>query len=401
MTELSPVVRERKLTPALTFMLAMISGLAVASLYYCQPLLGLLMSEFHVGSQEVGYIPTFTQLGYALGIFLLIPLGDCYDRRKLITLKGLLLMCALAITALSPSIFYLCLTSFATGLLATLAQDIIPTAAALSDPEHRGKTIGKVLTGLLLGVLLSRVVSGFLAEWLGWQMIYFMAAALMLVMTLMLRAVLPIFEPMVTLSYRELIVSLFRLLAGSAVLRKAALSQGLLGVAFSAFWSTLAVMLYDAPFHQGSTTAGLFGIAGALGAIMAPLFGKYADQVGAEKVTRLGTASVALSFALMTLVALMDVSVPVQLAVLVLTTILFDLGVQATFVAHQSIIYKVDPSALSRLNSILVVSVFIGMSLGGFLASHGYALYGWPAVTVLATVAGVFALIVRLRSEHS
>ena len=397
MTSSAPVaIYEQRLTPKLTFLLAMTAGLAVASLYYCQPLLGLLKSELHAGSREVGYIPTLTQLGYALGMFLLTPLGDCYDRRKLITIKGLMLMMALVITSLSSSIFYLCIASFVTGLLATLAQDIIPTAAALSDPDQRGRTVGKILTGLLLGVLLSRVASGFLAEWFSWRAIYILAAILVLIAVLILRSVLPTFVPSVSLPYRTLIFSLFSLVKRSSVLRKAALSQGLLGVAFSAFWSTLAVMLFDPPFQLGSTVAGLFGIAGALGAGMAPVFGKFADRIGANKVTLVGSSTVAISFFLMFLASVLNVSNNVVLTVLVITTILFDMGIQATFVSHQSIIYKVDPSALSRLNAVLVVSVFIGMSTGGFLGSQGYALFGWPVVTLLASVAAVLAFVVRL-----
>ncbi|MBB6054739.1 MFS transporter [Tolumonas osonensis] len=387
------------LTPARTVLLAITSGLAVASMYYCQPLLGLLMSQLNVSSEQVGYLPTVTQLGYACGMLLLTPLGDCVDRRGLITVKGVLLSGALLITAFADSISMLYMTSLAIGLLATLAQDMIPTTAALSEPDQRGKNVGKVLAGLLIGVLLSRVASGFLAEWLGWQSIFLIAAVCMVCITFMLRAVLPVFQPMVTLPYHELIFSLFRLLFRSRVLQRAALAQGLLGVAFSAFWSTLAVMLYQAPFHLGSTAAGLFGIAGAIGAFMAPLFGKYADQLGARKVTLFGTSLVAISFLIMLLMNFTGATVPEQLAVMVVMTVLFDIGVQATFIAHQTLIYQVDPSALSRLNAVLVVSVFIGMSLGGFIASHGYASYGWVAVTALATVAGIASFVVRLTAD--
>lgn len=399
MNSLVTTATPQTLTPLRTLMLAMTSGMAVASMYYCQPLLGLLMNELHISSQVVGYIPTVTQLGYAFGMLLLTPLGDCFDRRFLISVKGLLLTAALATTAFSSSIYSLCAASLAIGLLATLAQDVVPAAAALSHPDQRGNNVGKIISGLLLGILLSRVISGFLAEWLGWQSIFFLAAASMFIMTMLLRSVLPVFEPMVTMPYHQLILSLFQLLKSSSILRRAALAQGLLGVSFSAFWSTLAVMLYQEPFHLGSTTAGLFGIAGAVGALLVPIFGKYADKVGARKVTIMGTLSVAGSFLVMSLGTAFGFSVPVQLVILVITTVLFDLGVQASFVAHQSIIYKVDPSALSRLNAVLVVSVFIGMASGGFLASQGYAMFGWLAVTLLAMVAGFTAFLVRLLSD--
>ncbi|WP_320150329.1 MFS transporter [uncultured Tolumonas sp.] len=391
----------KEISTLLLVVLATGAGLAVASLYYCQPLLGILGQSISASTKEVGYIPTFTQLGYALGMLLLTPLGDRYDRRNVISLKGLLLIGALSFTAMSQNITYLCIASFLIGLMATLAQDIVPAAAALSAPESRGKNIGKIMTGLLLGILLSRAVSGFMAEWFGWRGIFIVAALAMLLVIIILRRVLPKFTPTVTLKYSELILSVFGLLAKSAVLRKAALAQGLLGVSFSAFWSILAVMLYDKPFHMGSTTAGLFGLAGAFGALMAPVFGKFADRIGAEKVTHMGTLSVAVSFILMFLFSLLNVGIYIKLAILALTTIIFDMGVQATFIAHQSIIYKVDPTALSRLNAIIVVGAFTGMSIGGFIGSQLYVSWGWPAVTLLAMTAAILAFITRILPEKT
>lgn len=391
----------KEISTLLLVVLATGAGLAVASLYYCQPLLGILGQSISASTKEVGYIPTFTQLGYALGMLLLTPLGDRYDRRNVITLKGLLLIGALSFTAMSQNITYLCIASFLIGLMATLAQDIVPATAALSASENRGNNIGKIMTGLLLGILLSRAVSGFMAEWFGWRGIFIVAALAMLLVIIILRRVLPKFTPTVTLKYSELILSVFGLLAKSAVLRKAALAQGLLGVSFSAFWSILAVMLYDKPFHMGSTTAGLFGLAGAFGALMAPVFGKFADRIGAEKVTHMGTLSVAVSFILMFLFSLLNVGIYIKLAILALTTILFDMGVQATFIAHQSIIYKVDPTALSRLNAIIVVGAFTGMSIGGFIGSQLYVSWGWPAVTLLAMTAAILAFITRILPEKT
>lgn len=401
MNKSTAIEPSKEISTLLLVVLATGAGLAVASLYYCQPLLGILGQSISASTKEVGYIPTFTQLGYALGMLLLTPLGDRYDRRNVITLKGLLLIGALAFTAMSQNITYLCIASFLIGLMATLAQDIVPAAAALSAPENRGKTVGKIMTGLLLGILLSRAVSGFMAEWFGWRGIFIVAALAMLLVVIILRRVLPKFTPTVTLKYSELIFSVFGLLAKSAALRKAALAQGLLGVSFSAFWSILAVMLYDKPFHMGSTTAGLFGLAGALGALMAPVFGKFADRIGAEKVTHMGTLSVAVSFIFMFLFSLLNVDIYIKLGVLVLTTILFDMGVQATFIAHQSIIYKVDPTALSRLNAIIVVGAFTGMAIGGFIGSQLYASWGWPAVTLLAMIAAILAFITRILPEKT
>jgi predicted MFS family arabinose efflux permease len=375
-------------------LLASGAGLAVASLYYAQPMLGVLAEETGGSVREIGLVPTSTQLGYALGILLLAPLGDRLDRRRIILAKAGVLGIALLLAGAAPSVGVLLFASLAIGLCATLAQDIVPAAATLAPEQHRGKVVGTVMTGLLLGILLSRVVSGLVAEHFGWRTMFVVAAASIAAFGVAAWRGLPKFHPTTQLSYGALLGSLAQLWQRHGGLRRAASAQALLAVGFSAFWSTLAVMLHGQPFHLGSAVAGAFGLAGAAGALAAPVAGRLADKRGPELVTRLGTSLVVVSFALMAVGSLLPTSA--QLVLLAVAAIGFDLGFQATLVAHQSIVYGLEPPARSRLNAVLFVLMFAGMALGSAAGSLLFAQWGWTAVIALATVSALGALVIRL-----
>ncbi|MFC7288503.1 MFS transporter [Herminiimonas glaciei] len=381
------------LPASLILLLATGAGLSVASLYYSQPMLGILGADIHASDRMIGLVPTLTQLGYALGILLLAPLGDRYDRRSIILIKAALLALALLFSGLAPGIGWLLLSSLVIGLTATMAQDIVPAAATLAPESHRGKIVGTVMTGLLLGILLSRVISGFGAEAFGWRSVYVAASIGVAMIAVATWRGLPRFQPTTQLPYVQLLGSMVQLWRRHGALRQAALAQGLLALGFSAFWSTLAVMLHGAPFHLGSAAAGSFGLAGAAGALAAPLAGKLADKRGPELVTRLGAGLAAVSFAVMLLAPMLPVHL--QLALLVAATVGFDLGVQATLIAHQTIVYGIDPGARSRLNALLFTGMFIGMASGAALGSLLLSQFGWAGVVVLATVASLATLAVR------
>ena len=382
------------LAPSLTWMLAAGAGLSVASLYYSQPMLGVLGADIGASTQAVGLLPTLTQFGYAMGILLLAPLGDRRDRRTIILIKAAVLCAALFMAALSPSISTLFVASLVIGLAATMAQDIVPAAATLAPETHRGKVVGTVMTGLLSGILLSRVVSGFVAEHWGWRAMFAVAGVSIAVVGLVAWNRLPRFKATTHLSYLALLRSLGALWHRHAELRRATWSQGLLSVGFSAFWSTLAVMLHAAPFNLGAAAAGAFGLAGAAGALIAPVAGRVADRRGPALVTRLGAALVVGSFAVMGLSVVMAPGA--QLWVLVASTVGFDLGIQAVLIAHQSIVYGIDPGARSRLNAVLFTGMFIGMAIGSALAAVLFAHFGWMAVTALATASALAALVLRM-----
>ncbi len=373
----------------LVLLLATGAGLGAATLYYAQPMLGVLGVALPSTPATLGLVPTLTQLGYALGILLLAPLGDRYDRRRIILGKAAALCLALLAAAAAPTIAVLLVASLAIGLSATLAQDIVPAAATLAPDAQRGKMVGTVMTGLLLGILLSRVVSGFVAEHWGWRSMFVLAAASIALLGLAVWQRLPRFAPTTQLSYTALLGSLLTLWKRHSALRRAAVAQGLLSIGFSGFWSTLAVMLHAAPFHLGSSAAGAFGLAGAAGALAAPLAGRVADRKGPELVTRIGAALMIAAFVAMA-------CGPDQLWLIAAGAVVFDLGAQSTLIAHQSIIYSIEPAARSRLNAVLFVGMFIGMASGALLGSLALAHLGWQGVCGMAALAAVAALIVRI-----
>jgi predicted MFS family arabinose efflux permease len=385
------------LSTPLTFLLAGATGLTVAALYYSQPTLGVLAGDLHASPREIGWIPTLTQLGYALGLLLLAPLGDRFDRRNIILLKAAILCAALLLTGFAPGLGVLLVASLLVGLFATVAQDIVPAAATLAPAHERGKVVGTVMTGLLMGILLSRVVSGFVAENFGWRSVFVAAAASVAVLAVVLAKGLPRFAPTTSHPYPELLKSLLHLWVEYPKLRQAALAQGLLALGFSAFWSTLAVMLHEAPFHLGSAAAGAFGLAGAAGALAAPYAGRLADRHGPAWVLRISCGVAAVSFASMLLMPLLPVQG--QLVLLAVATLGFDLGVQASLISHQTIVFGIAPEARSRLNAVLMTCMFIGMSVGGLLGAQALASWGWPGVVVLATLASGGALLVRLKAK--
>ncbi|UVA78832.1 MFS transporter [Pandoraea commovens] len=383
-----------ELSARLILLLATGTGLTVASLYYAQPMLGIMTDDIHAANTTVGWVPTLTQLGYALGILLLVPMGDIIDRRRIVLVKGAILTLALLLAAFAPGIGTLLVASLAIGLTATMAQDIVPAAATLAPESIRGRVVGTVMTGLLLGILLSRVVSGFVAQNFGWRAMYVVAAISVAGFGVVAWRSLPSFHPTTQMSYRQLIGSVASLWRRHPALRRAAFAQGLLSVGFSAFWSTLAVMLHEAPFHLGAAAAGAFGLAGAAGALGAPIAGRIADKKGPQIVTRLGAGLVAVSFAAMLFAPLL--SPHAQLWLIGLGAIGFDLGVQVALISHQTIVYGIEPPARSRLNAVLFVCVFIGMSLGSVLGSQALAHWGWTGVSSLAMLSALGALAVRM-----
>ncbi len=379
---------------SLILLLASGAGLAIASIYYSQPLLGLLGEGLQASTTHTGLVPTLTQLGYALGILLLAPMGDRHDRRSLILLKAAGLALALLACSLASGIGMLWLASLALGISATLAQDIVPSAAAMASDAQRGRVLGAVMTGLLLGILLSRVASGLVAEHFGWRAVYASAALAIAAVGVACWRGLPRMASSTSLSYRELLSSLARLWGRYPALRRAAWTQGLLSLAFSAFWSTLAVMLHQR-YQMGSAAAGAFGLAGAAGALAAPLAGRWADRRGPAWVAGLGSGLVVLGFAAMALELWLPA--PAWLPLLVVCAVVFDFGVQASLVAHQTLIYSLEPAARSRLNALFLTAMFIGMACGSVLGSLAQAQAGWLAVVGLSAAAAAAAWLLRLR----
>lgn len=382
------------LPPSLVVLFAAGAGLSVSGLYINQPILGAMAHDLGASPAAIGFVPTLTQLGYAAGILLFAPLGDRLDRRHVILVKALVLSVLLLVAGFAPDVTTLGAASLGIGLSATLAQDFVPAAATLAPPAVRGRVVGTVMTGLLLGILLSRLVSGAIAERLGFRAVFVAASVSILVLAAVSAKKLPRFEPTTREPYMRLLASIVRLARDIAPLRRAAIAQALLSVAFSAFWSTLALAVAAPPFRLGSTAAGAFGLAGAAGALIAPIAGAIADRRGPRAVIALGAIVVVVSFAAMGLF-------PGSLAVLIGATITFDLGVQACLISHQTIVYGLDPAARSRLNAVLVSTMFLGMSTGAALGSRALARFGWQGVAALGAAAATLALVVRALPERA
>ncbi len=378
----------------LVVLMAMSAGLTVASIYYSQPMLGVLGEETGAGPQALGLVPTLSQLGYAAGILLLAPLGDRHDRRSLILMKCALLVVAMLGAAAAPGIGFLLVASLLMGVGATAAQDIVPAAASLASDAHRGRVVGSVMTGLLLGILLSRVVSGLVAEHLGWRAMFVLAAASVALLGVALWRKLPSFQPTTHLSYGALMGSMLGLWQHHAAVRRAALAQGALAIGFSAVWSTLALWLHGAPFHLGSAAAGAFGIAGASGALAAPVFGRLSDRHGGHRMALLGAVVALVSFAAMAFLPWLGREG--QLVLVAVCVIGFDLGFQGTLVSHQTIIYGADPAARGRLNAMLFVCMFSGMALGSALGTTLFEIGGWMAVTALCVASALLTIAIRV-----
>lgn len=351
------------------------SAVSVANIYYCQPLLSEIGRSLSVSDRAIGYLPMWTQAGTALGMLAFVPLGDMFPRRKLIVIMCALSTVALAMMAIAPGLALANGASFAVGMTSIVAHLILPFAAKLAPPERRGHVVGTVLSGLLLGILLGRVVSGFVGDQFGWRMVYRMASGAMLALTLVLGSALPEDRPERRIRYRKLIGSIVDLALAQPVLREAAVIGGMLFGAFSSFWATLAFFLATPPYHYGAPVAGVFGIIGAAGVLFAPWVGRLTDRKGPEFAVAMAIMTAALSYAVL-------YATGQNIWGLIAGVILLDLGVQAGHVANQTRIYALVPEARSRLNTVYMVSYFLGGALGSALGAYGWSRAGWTGVCV-------------------
>lgn len=364
------------------------TGLVVANLYYNQPLLDDIARTFHVSNGAAGNIAMLTQIGYALGMLLLIPLGDMLKRKKLIMVDFGLIILALLLAAFAPSFPVMLLASFLIGFTSIVPQLIIPMAAHLSKPEERGKTVGFVMSGLLIGILLSRTTSGYVGAHFGWQVMFMAAAGLMLLLWVIIYFLFPEIEPQYKGSYFELMRSLVPLIQTEPLLRLAALRGFLCYACFGAFWTTLIFLLRQPQFNLDSEAAGLFGLVGAFGALGATFMGRISDKTNPYTVTTFSVLLIVISYA----VFFVSGS---NLTGLIIGVILLDLGVQATHISNQTMILSLSAEARNRLNTVYMVSYFSGGATGTFLASRVWNTWNWHGVTVIGLTLSVAALTVH------
>lgn len=373
-------------TSGLLWLLAVAAGLTVANLYYCQPLLALMGAELHASTHEIGLVAVLTQAGYAAAMLFIIPLGDSEERRRLMVLAAGASALALLLVGLAPSLWLLLAGSFVLGLTTAVPQLAVPYAAGLVPAEIRGRSVGKVMSGLLIGILLSRTVSGAVAERLGWRAIYLFASAAMLAFAVLLRVLLPRQEPQSRVGYLELLKSLPPLLRREPLLRRHGALGALALAGFSTFWTTLVFLLATPPHHSGAGMAGLFGLVGVAGALVAPLSGRLADRHGARRVNL---------YALLVVLASWIVFATLWRSLwgLGLGVILLDLGVQANHISNQTRVLGLSAPLRNRFNAIYMVMYFTGASLGSLFGASAFSAFGWQGVTTLGLALSAAALL--------
>lgn len=392
LTSLEPVrsAAPTRLSRRLLWTLTAGTVLAVGNVYYCQPLLGEIAATFQQSAASTGAIPMLSQLGYVVGLLFLTPLGDVLEKRGL--LMWLLVLAGLALLAagFAPSYPFFLAACLGIGLTSVLVQILIPFVAVLSAPQERGRNLGVVLSAALVGVLISRTLSGFVGAHLGWRGVYFAAGATMFALAVLMRLGLPRYESPVRLSYPRLMHSVWRLFRELPELRAIALTGALMYAALSAFWASLAFYLQSETFSAGPATAGLFGLVGTVGALSANFTGRNVERIGARRIVQGCIVVMLVAYAVFAGLGATWVG-------LIAGVVLLDLGAQAATVSNQTEIYRLHPEAQTRLNTIYKIFYFAGGACGSALSAIAWDAFAWRGVCAV----GVGFLLLALAWQRA
>jgi predicted MFS family arabinose efflux permease len=380
--------KDLKLSGFLVLVMAVASGMTVANLYYIQPLLVEIAHSFQVTQVSVGFVAMLTQIGYALGMLIILPLADVKEKRLLIIVMILCSACSLMFMVFSFNVIAVSIASFAVGFTSVVPQLLVPFAAQLADPQERGKIIGTVMSGLLIGILLSRTFSGLVGEYWGWRVVYLIAAVLMIILAIFLSKLLPLCPPTSSMKYKELFKSMVSLTKGLPVLREASQNGALMFAAFSAFWTSLVFLLESPHYHMGAGAAGLFGLVGVTGALAAPIVGRVADQRSPKFTVGIGMIAVILAY-------LCFFALGFNLGGLIIGVILLDFGVQTCQISNQARVHALSDGARNRINTVYMVSYFIGGAFGSYLGSYSYAHFEWYGVCILGLLTQLIAVVIH------
>ncbi len=381
-------LQQPKLTNSVLYLMSISAGLVVANLYYNQPLLNQMAKSYNVTEAAVSNVALATQIGYAFGLLFIIPLGDKVSNKKILKYDFLLMVLSLIAAALSQSLLLLVFSSFFIGFSSAIPQLFVPMAAQLATEKGRGRAIGIVMSGLLIGILGSRVISGLVGEQFGWRTMYYCATVLMIILFVLLNAKLPKLLPKYEGTYISLLKSIGYYFKTEPSVRIAALRAGLAFAGLSAFWTTL-VFLMENSFGYGSGVTGAFGLFGIAGALAAVYVGKINDKVSKHKLILIGTIILIVSWIIFYFSAHSIIG-------LVIGVISVDLGLQVVHITNQKIIFAKNPEARNRINIIYMVGFFIGGAVGTALGAFVWKHYGWTGVSTLGIILSVIILIVQL-----
>lgn len=373
------------------WVMAVAAGVSVANIYYNQPILKEISETFSVDETSAGLISILSQIGYGLGLFFITPLGDKVDKKKLIISLQVMLLFSLLLITVASNIAQVWVLSVLISIFSVSVQVIMPMAAGM-DRENRGKTVGTIFTGVLIGILAARVFSGSIAEWFGWRYVYGISAIAISVMVMLLQITLPKVSNHFEGSYPKLLMSALQQVKRFRLLRSTSAIGALQFGLFSSFWTTLTFHLSGPPFYYHSDSIGLFGLVAIAGALMAPVLGKRADRGDSRRVRRIAVSLIIFSIIMMMII-------PTSVIILVIAVLLLDVGVQAMQVTNVALVYTLDETSHSRINTIFMTSVFVGGALGTLAGVISWHQGGWLGVTGQMLIFAVFILWLVLKER--
>ena len=388
-----PSTRESAATPAVAsrgkiVMMAIIAGAVITNIYCTQPILPLIAAGLRVNITAVDFVAGAALLGFSTGLALLLPLGDRFDRRKLVLTQIALAFVFAATSAVAPGIWALIAASFALGIVSCVPQQLVPFAAVMSLPSERGRNVGTVVSGIMIGILVGRTIAGVIGAAWGWRAVYGAEAAFMVPVFIAAAALLPKGVPSTNLSYGRLLASLWPLVRDNRPIRGSMIIQALLWACFNAFWVNLAALLKSGPWHLGSAWAGGFGIIGAAGAFAASLGGNATDRVGFRKVIGASIGIATLAYVLLSGAA-------TSLPLLIVGVIVLDIGVQSGLVSNQTRAFSVDPKAQGRINSLYMTATFFGGAVGATVSGWLMSRFGWSGIVAFGVALGIVAAAIH------
>ncbi|MFF2794166.1 MFS transporter [Lysinibacillus xylanilyticus] len=389
MTDLKKQTIEKNIPSWLTILLAAACGIIVANLYYAQPLVGIISQSIGLSANSSGLIVTLTQIGYVIGLLFIVPLGDILENRKLIVSSLLMTAVALAITAMTKQILLFLVALFVIGLGSVATQVLVPFASYLASDSSRGRVVGNVMSGLLLGIMLSRPLSSLVAEFLGWHSIFILSAITIMVLAIVLSKVLPRRKPSTDTHYIALLGSMWHLLRTTPILRRRAAYHAGVFASFSLFWTTVPQLLTSPAFHFSQKDVALFALVGVGGAVAAPIAGRIADLGMTRPATGIALFTVVISLLLPLII---QTSSPIGIAVLVVSSLLLDAGVSANLVLSQRELFSLSPEVRSRLNGLFMAIFFFGGAIGSAIGGWAYAIGGWNTTLWIGIIPPILSI---------